>query len=329
MRLMTPIGFFSIVQKPADAKAGTLTVRARAREDLDALRAGYLPGLGPVAESHSNDYRFRAVAARADVATALQALVHALDYDNFKDAVAAQQGTARVGVYRAVWSALRKVGPPVQKAKKAATGVFHPRHNDGGQPEPIHVPSVPTALTTWHDASTLARVVPDGPMPPMVGTLPIGTWQGAPTTDEGWEALVADTTVTEPAFPTKPGYKRSAGVVIREPDGRCWLVAPTNGFAGYRATFPKGTITGGMSAQATALKEAFEESGLQVRLLKHLIDVQRTMSIGRYYLAERLGGNPADMGWESQAVLLVPHDQLLAQLNSKHDHSIVARLGAG
>ena len=39
MWLITPTGFFSIVQKPTDAQANTLTVRARVRQDLETLRA--------------------------------------------------------------------------------------------------------------------------------------------------------------------------------------------------------------------------------------------------------------------------------------------------
>ena len=46
MRLITPTGFFSIVQKPGDVAANTLTVRARVRQDLGALREQFLPGAG-------------------------------------------------------------------------------------------------------------------------------------------------------------------------------------------------------------------------------------------------------------------------------------------
>ena len=93
----------------------------------------------------------------------------------------------------------------------------------------------------------------------------------------------------------RSGYKKAAGAVIREPDGRLWIVAPSNQFACYQATFPKGTMSG-LSAQATALVKAWEESGLQVRLIKHLVDANRTQCYTRYYLAERVSGSPADMG---------------------------------
>lgn len=106
MWLMTRYGFFSIVEKPADREAGTLTVRARVRADLDALREHALPGLGPIVEHAGSDYRFRARAARSDVAAALAALVDGLDYPNFKDEVARRQGTARAAAYGRVWDAL-------------------------------------------------------------------------------------------------------------------------------------------------------------------------------------------------------------------------------
>src|SRR5258708_3463048 len=37
MRLITPTGFFSIVCKPGDMEAGTLTIRARVKSDLQAF----------------------------------------------------------------------------------------------------------------------------------------------------------------------------------------------------------------------------------------------------------------------------------------------------
>src|SRR5262249_11648333 len=50
MWLMTPLGFFSIVCKPDDKGRGTLTIRARVKSDLEALRREFLPALGPIVE---------------------------------------------------------------------------------------------------------------------------------------------------------------------------------------------------------------------------------------------------------------------------------------
>ncbi len=50
MWLITTTGFYSVVQKPWDQAADTLTVRARAKADLDALREAGLPELGEIME---------------------------------------------------------------------------------------------------------------------------------------------------------------------------------------------------------------------------------------------------------------------------------------
>ena len=105
----------------------------------------------------------------------------------------------------------------------------------------------------------------------------------------------------------------AAGTVIVEPrgDGRVWAVKPTNKFQGLDFTFPKGQMNGKPDPRETAIKEAREESGLEVKLVSFLIDVQGiTGHTTRYYLGERVGGTPANVEWESQAVCLVPALQL-------------------
>ena len=122
MWIITPLGFFSIVQKPGDAVAGTLTVRARVRSDLDALKAAVLPGLGAISESRSTDYRFRATALRSLVEAAMAKLMAQLDYSNFKNQVNKTQGPKRSHLYHDVWAVLNRMqGDPSYEAtpKKA------------------------------------------------------------------------------------------------------------------------------------------------------------------------------------------------------------------
>lgn len=109
MWIITTLGFFSIVQKPGDATAGTLTVRARVRSDLEALQAAVLPGLGAITESKTTDYRFRASAPRAMVEAAMAKLAAQLDYSNFKNQVAKVQGAKRAHLYHDVWKALHRM----------------------------------------------------------------------------------------------------------------------------------------------------------------------------------------------------------------------------
>jgi 8-oxo-dGTP pyrophosphatase MutT (NUDIX family) len=116
--------------------------------------------------------------------------------------------------------------------------------------------------------------------------------------------------------------------VILEEDGRVWVVHPSNGFGGYPATFPKGTLDPGMPLRATAIREAWEECGLRVALSGFLMDLTRSRSRTRYYLGRRIGGCPSDMGWESQAVSLVPRAQLGKVLVNPNDAPLVARLQA-
>lgn len=323
MWLLTPLGFFSIVQKADDQAQGTLTVRARVASDLDNLRQSVLPSLSATVSGAGTDYQFRASAPRDDVARALSELALHTIYSNFKDEVAKRQGKARAALYHDVWDVLYRL----QSTPKAiATGpVHHPRKDEHGKKVVLKKPSIPTALSTWSDPSSIACIVPDGMSPAQINGVAVAPWADAPESDEGWEALAVQAPIDEPVFNAPSGYKKAAGVVLREPDGRVWVVAPSNGFAGYQATFPKGTMDG-KSAQATALVEAFEESGLRVRLLRHLVDVKRSQSYTRYFLAERIGGNPADMGWESQAVMLVPMEQLNKVLSNKNDQAIIEAL---
>jgi 8-oxo-dGTP pyrophosphatase MutT (NUDIX family)/DNA-binding transcriptional regulator YiaG len=139
-----------------------------------------------------------------------------------------------------------------------------------------------------------------------------------------WEQQARSMDFEEPPFDAE-GSEPAAGAVVVEPDGRLWLVSPTNEYGGYKSTFPKGKAHG-MSLKATALKEVFEEAGLRVELFSHLVDVTKTTSRTRYYLARRTGGNPAAMCWEVQAVHLVPLETAKELLNQPVDHQVIDAL---
>lgn len=105
MWAFTKLGFYSVVAKKARGK--TLVVRARARGDLEALRP-YLPKkpemeiiVLPVA-----DYRFRIEVEQSVWSKLMAKLVNEIDYHNFKDTVAAHQGSERSRLYHDVWSVM-------------------------------------------------------------------------------------------------------------------------------------------------------------------------------------------------------------------------------
>ncbi len=204
--------------------------------------------------------------------------------------------------------------------------IYHPCPNDHGQAVELTHPSNPSPQATWPIPSAVATVVPQGELPIALNGTTFEDWAEVPRTTHDWEQLAARRSIDEPPFNVPPHLKAAAGVVVEESDGRFWLVAPSNRFGGYSVTFPKGTVEQGVSLQATALREAWEESGLQVELTGYLLDAERSKSYTRYYRARRIGGSPAAMGWESQAVHLVPKAQLVHYLTNKNDLPLLKAL---
>jgi 8-oxo-dGTP pyrophosphatase MutT (NUDIX family) len=205
-------------------------------------------------------------------------------------------------------------------------GVYHPRLNDKGEWVLIKHPTSPMPMSAFDDATKCAVMLANGQAPASLNGIAFQPWQTAPKTLSEWVHVEGQVKLDEPPLVPKKGKKLSAGVVVEEPDGRFWLVAPTNAFGGYKATFPKGRLEPGMNAQATAIKETLEEAGLQVEITGLIGDFERTTTITRYYTARRVGGLPTQMGWESQAVMLVPKLKLLKVLNHANDHKVIEKL---
>lgn len=110
--LMPSGGFISAVRKPADEGHGTLTVRARAYDDLVELREHYLPGMEAIQEGGGTDYPYRAKAKVEDFAQACAAMARAVEYRNYKSHVAEVKGKTHANVYGRLWSALLGLQKP-------------------------------------------------------------------------------------------------------------------------------------------------------------------------------------------------------------------------
>jgi ADP-ribose pyrophosphatase YjhB (NUDIX family) len=175
-------------------------------------------------------------------------------------------------------------------------------------------------------------------MPGHLDGIDVSAWSDAPIHRAGWERLAQQdpeqndehkaSSFTEPPMVIAQGKSAASGVVVLEGDGRVWVVSPSNAFGGYVNAFPKGKLDPGMSLRANALKEAFEESGLQVALTGFLCDAVRSTSVTRYYTARRLGGHPGAMGWETQAVHLVPMPQVAVFVDHPNDKPVLQALQA-
>lgn len=92
MWLITPAGFYSIVEKQTD-RGRDSNCACAGQGDLVALKRAHCPSLGRIRESDDTDYRYRATAKRAHVAQAVAQMVEGLGYSNFKSHVAMQQGS--------------------------------------------------------------------------------------------------------------------------------------------------------------------------------------------------------------------------------------------
>lgn len=201
--------------------------------------------------------------------------------------------------------------------------IHHPRLGETGKRVVVNHPSQPTAPETWAKSSEVATFIPNGDHPAEICGVPLAPWKGAPKTDAGWAFVKGTMKLNEKPLMVPAGKRPASGVIIEEPDGRVWIISPTNAFGGYQNTFPKGGTEPGLTLQQNAIKETWEESGLQIEITGVLGDFARTTSVSRMYLAKRVGGSPVTMGWETQAVRLVPRDKLRELLNMQPDQLVL------
>lgn len=199
----------------------------------------------------------------------------------------------------------------------------HPGKDDKGNPVTIDYPTPASPASTWGNPKAVATFTPGGKTPEVLNGVPFKSWKPP---KEGWASVKGTNEKLDEDFPFEPHptKKTGAGVIIMEPDGRVWLTKPTNEFGGYKHTLPKGTAESGLTLQQNAIKEAYEETGLKVKIVGIAADIERDTSKARYYFARRVGGTPKDMGWESQALRLAPRKQALDLLNKPHDKAMLA-----
>ena len=106
MWIYLPCGFFSVVKpEPSNANEpdNRLMVRARVAEDLDNLRALFIPELSPTRKTPSRDYLFRAFCTSEEYARGMYMVAMSIDYTNFKDEVK-KADPDRARLYMGVWS---------------------------------------------------------------------------------------------------------------------------------------------------------------------------------------------------------------------------------
>ena len=101
------------------ARPWHVLVRARVREDLDAFCAA--TGAPAPTETPERDYRFRTSTPVAVLRDYLAGQAEAVNYPNFKSAVAGRQGAERAHVYRDVWAVMASFQARVRSAARRTT----------------------------------------------------------------------------------------------------------------------------------------------------------------------------------------------------------------
>ncbi len=104
MWLFTKVGFFSVTRSRYNDEE--LQIRARVKEDLENLKR-YLPSLGSIVEMEDADYRYRIYVSVGDFKKVVDKIIDDIDYDNFKNKVAKEQGWKRSWLYGNVWSIMK------------------------------------------------------------------------------------------------------------------------------------------------------------------------------------------------------------------------------
>ena len=173
------------------------------------------------------------------------------------------------------------------------------------------------AKTKTHGKAATAAPKPTAPPPPPAPLAsqkwkagdpsPVGPGFG-PVKSEFWKDHVDIAIAGEPKAP--PGVKLSTGIVMIEDDGKVWIYEPKNHFGGYSATFPKGKVESGLTSQQNALKEAWEETGLQASITGHLGDFEATTGTTRLYVGKKISGDPTKFADETESVSLLTLDEL-------------------
>lgn len=115
MWLLTPTGFYSAVTAP---DRDQLQVRTRTAEDAERLIDAVFvdADYARIIVRRHADYRHRVLLSREQWADFVAGQAHAIDYGNFKHAVAQRQGHDRARVYADVWAALYRLQSPVGEA---------------------------------------------------------------------------------------------------------------------------------------------------------------------------------------------------------------------
>jgi len=124
----------------------------------------------------------------------------------------------------------------------------------------------------------------------------------------------------------------AGGVIVRRGPRGCEVALVGRGEP-PRWGLPKGTVEAGETLEHAAVREAQEETGLRVRLLRQLGDIQywfvlrgvRHHKTVHFFLMEAVGGDIEHHDWENDVAAWFPIDEALAVMAFPNEVEIVRR----
>lgn len=224
---------------------------------------------------------------------------------------------AAIAAKREALKAKEQAGPAAEYAKRKAVAE-----------------SAQRLKATLHDPEKAAEWVPGQITDATLHGVPFAPWR--PSDGYNWMTAAGRAKIPgEPPLPIVEGIAAGAAVTILEDDGRVWLYRPVLIAGGVAeaagaapAAVPSGVMESGMDAQAIALREAWEATGLQAEIVSVLGDYRRPTSVTRFFIARRIGGAPWLMGHDAQSVTLAPVDAMPGMLADDADRAMAQDLAA-
>ena len=122
----------------------------------------------------------------------------------------------------------------------------------------------------------------------------------------------------------------SAGGLVIDARGRIALVRQRNRRGRWRWTLPKGRIDRGETAEAAALREVYEESGLRARIVRPIVLHEGRLHFTHYFeMTLEQPAGPHDIGRhdrETKEVRLATLSEAADLLRSRRDLRVLRRL---
>ncbi|HEY2743414.1 MAG TPA: NUDIX domain-containing protein [Polyangia bacterium] len=121
------------------------------------------------------------------------------------------------------------------------------------------------------------------------------------------------------------GKWASSGGVVCDGDDRVALVRQRDRKNRWRWTLPKGRIDDGESAEAAALREVYEESGLRARIVRLLVLHEGRLHF-TYFYEMALVADDGEHDGETREVRFVPLVEAIALVDARRDLEVLRRL---